>query len=399
MKFFKKDELKLLWPFYFDALFVTILFIFPAFYIIYFRDIGFSLAQIGFLMSSMYLAGVLFEIPTGAVADIFGRKFSTILGLFLSGLVIISIMFFGNFYLLLFLFFLLGMVGTLVSGADDAWIVDFLHHKKKKNLIHEFYTKRHSFMNMAVLVAGIVGALLVKKFGLGIIWPITGGSMILTSILFLFGEEHFVKKKQSLKKHTKELLCHTKNSISYSLKHKTISLILTASIIIMFMIIFAGEITWYPFLQDLGFQEHWFGYLFSAGFFLGVFIPYFTKPLIKKIGGYKKYLMTVLSLMFLLLFLIGFINSLILVIIIYILFMSMYDFYGPVREIFFQKFVPGKMRATIGSFKNMITALAAIIVYPLAGFVADKISPQYTIFIGAFILIPVIILYSKIKEN
>lgn len=398
MGFFKKDELKLLWPFYLDSLFVTILFIFPAFYIIYFRNVGFSLAQIGFFVSSMSLAGVLFEIPTGAIADIFGRKFSTILGLFLSGLAIISIMFFENFYLLLFLFFLVGMAGTLVSGADDAWIVDLLHHKKKKNLIHEFYTKRHSFMSVALLMAGIIGALLVKKFGLGIIWPITGGSMILTSIIFLFGKEHFVRKKQSIKKHTEKLLYHTKNSISYSLKHKTISLILTASVIIMFMMIFAGDITWYPFLQDLGFQEHWFGYLFSATFAFGIFIPYFTKPLIKKIGGYKKYLMAVLSLMFLLLFLIGFINSFVFVIVIYILFMSMYDFYGPVREIFFQKFVPGKMRATIGSFKNMVTALAVIIAYPLVGFVADKIGPQYTIFIGAFILIPVIILYSKIKE-
>ncbi len=398
MGFFKKDELKLLWPFYFDALFITILFIFPAFYIIYFRNIEFSLVQIGFFMSSMCLAEILFEIPTGVIADIFGRKPSTILGLFLSGLAIISIMFFENFYLLLFLFFLLGMFGTLISGADEAWVVDLLHHKKKKNLIHEFYSKRHSFMSVAILVTGIIGALLVKKFGLGIIWPVTGGSMILTSIIFLFGKEHFVKKKQKYKKQVKKLLSHTKNSIKYSLKHKTISLILIASVIMMFVFVFAGNLTWYPFLQDLGFQEHWFGYLFSASCFFGIFIPYFTKPLIKKIGGYRKYFVLILSLMFLLLFLIGFISALVLIIIIYILFISMYDFYGPVREIFFQKFVPGKMRATIGSFKNMTTALAAIIIYPLVGFIADKISPQYTIFIGAFILIPVIILYSKIKE-
>jgi len=398
MGFFKKDELKLLWPFYFDALFITILFIFPAFYIIYFRNIEFSLVQIGFFMSSMCLAEILFEIPTGVIADIFGRKPSTILGLFLSGLAIISIMFFENFYLLLFLFFLFGVFGTLISGADEAWVVDLLHHKKKKNLIHEFYSKRHSFMSVAILVTGIIGALLVKKFGLGIIWPVTGGSMILTSIIFLFGKEHFVKKKQKYKKQVKKLLSHTKNSIKYSLKHKTISLILIASVIMMFVFVFAGDLTWYPFLQDLGFQEHWFGYLFSASCFLGIFIPYFTKPLIKKIGGYRKYFVLILSLMFLLLFLIGFISALVLIIIIYILFISMYDFYGPVREIFFQKFVPGKMRATIGSFKNMTTALAAIIIYPLVGFIADKISPQYTIFIGAFVLIPVIILYSKIKE-
>jgi len=47
MIFFKKDELKLLWPFYFDALIISILFIIPAFSILYFLGIGLSLTQIG----------------------------------------------------------------------------------------------------------------------------------------------------------------------------------------------------------------------------------------------------------------------------------------------------------------------------------------------------------------
>ncbi|MFA4953154.1 MAG: MFS transporter [Candidatus Pacearchaeota archaeon] len=396
--FFKKDELRLLWPFYFDCLFVSIFFLYPAFYVIYMRDLGLSLFQIGLLTSSMSLSAVLFEIPTGAIADIFGRKLSVILGLFLSGLIVISVFFFKDFYTLLFLFFIWGAVGTLMSGAGEAWVVDLLKHEKRKNLIQEYYIKRHSFFSFAFLIMGVVGALLVKKFGLSVIWPITGGSMLITSFVFLFAKEHFIKKKQKISKHIKELFSHSKKSINYSINHQGIFLMLLGVIGLALIVSLAGDITWYPLLQNLGFKEYWFGYLFSATFALGIFIPYFIKPLIKISGGYVKYLLIILSVQFLLLFLMGFVNILIPILLIYILFMTTYDFFHPADITLFQKFVPSPMRATIGSFRNMLMSLIAIIFFPLAGFIADKIGPQNTIFIGAFVLIPMIIIYSKIKE-
>jgi len=399
MKFLKKDELKLLWPFYIDALIISMLFLLPPFSLIYFRGIGLSLTQIGFLVSSSASAMILFEIPTGAIADIFGRKFSTILGAFLSGLTLILIFFFNEFYIILILFFLWGAFGTLMSGADEAWIVDLLKHKKRKNLIHEFYTKRHSFISAGLLVSGILGALLVKKFGLGIIWPITGGSMILTSIILLFGQEYFIKKKQNIKKQFNHLILHTKKSINFSLNNQPILFLMIISIILVFVSSFTGEITWLPFLQNLGLQEHWFGYLFSFIMVFGIFIPYLSKPLSKRFGGYKKYLIIVLSITAIFLFLVEFINTLVLAIILFVLFMIMWDFYTPVKLIYFQKFVPGKIRATVGSFNTMVASLVVIIASPLAGFTADKIGPQNTIFIASFILIPVIILYSKIRDK
>ena len=106
MAFFKKDELKLLWPFYLDSIVSTMLWLFPIFYVIYMKNIGLSLGQIGLLASSYALASLIFELPTGAIADIYGRKFSTILGMFLCGIVMTSTMFFNSFYIFLILFFL-----------------------------------------------------------------------------------------------------------------------------------------------------------------------------------------------------------------------------------------------------------------------------------------------------
>ena len=113
----------------------------------------------------------------------------------------------------------------------------------------------------------------------------------------------------------------------------------------------------------------------------------------------KKYLIITLALMAIILFATGFTRILIPVLLIYLLFNAIGDFFMPVDKVFFQKFIPTKMRATLVSFKSMAYSIGGIIAPPVAGFIADKITPQYTIFIASFILIPAIILYSKIKNS
>ena len=152
-------------------------------------------------------------------------------------------------------------------------------------------------------------------------------------------------------------------------------------------------------MQNLGFKEHWFGYLASAGYILGIIVPYWTKSLTKRLGGYKKYLVFFLVLQLLLILSVFFANGLFLAIGIYIIFFTTYDFYGPVRSTFFQHFLPSKMRATISSFQSMLYSLVAIIAAPLAGFMADKIGPQNTISIGGLLLIPAIIIYLRINDS
>lgn len=401
MSFFKKGELKLLWPFYFNDLFMSMIFLYPIFYVLYFREMGFSLMHIGFLASAYSLGLILFEIPTGAIADIWGRKVSTVLGWSLAGIAMFAVMFTSNFYIILALFFIRGVFSTLRSGAEDAWVVDLLKHKKRKELIHDFYAKRQSFLSAGMLVSGIIGAFLVKIFGLWIIWPVTGIIMILTAFVFLFGQEHFVKLKkvQGIAQRAKAIFAHSMKSIHYSMKHNVLSLLIFSGLICMIVTEFAYDLTWYPFLQNLGFKEHWFGYLISASCVLGIFIPYFTKALSIRAGGYKKYIIIVLLLQVFLLLSVLFAKWLLMAVIIYLLFMISFDFYGPARVAFYQHFLPSKMRATIDSFRNMLYSLVGIIAAPLAGFIADKIGPQNTIAIGGILLIPAILLYFKIKGD
>lgn len=398
-KIFEKGELKLLWPFYFAPLILGIFILENIFQIPYFIEIGFSLTQVGFLISAIGFGSLLFEVPTGAIADIFGRKFSVVLGITLSGLIFLLTFFIKDFVIFLFLFFILGVAMTLISGAKDAWVIDLLKHNRKKHLIQDYYSKYASLSATGLFLAGLVGAFLVGKFGLKIIWPVTGIAFLLNALIYMFAKEHFIKKKSNVKKQLKQIAIHSKKSISYSLKHKIILSILFSSFIILFVGAFAGRITWYPLLQNYGFNNSWFGYLASVSSLLTIFAPIFIKSLVKKFGSYKKYLLFILVLIFISFISILFVNILIPAILIFLISQFLWRMFSPARQTFFQSFIPSKMRATITSFRTMWVGLAAVISTPLAGFIADKIGPQYTIAIGGLMTIPAIILYWKIKEK
>jgi len=398
--FFKKDELKLLWPFYFDALFATMFYIAAAFEVIYFFELGFSLTQIGFLLSALSLSIFIFEIPTGVFADIFGRKKSTIFGFFLSAFAIFMIFFTHNFYLLLVIFFMWGLGQTFISGAQDAWIVDHLKQNKREELVQEFYVKQHSFYSFSLLFSGLIGAWLVQSFGLSIIWIITAASFIPDIILFsLFAKENFPRKKKSLKDEYQGFINHTKESTKYAFNHKVIFSLLVIGAISVFVMAFSDFLTWQPLLRNLGFQEHWFGYLFSGLMVFGIFGPYVAKFIAKKLNNNALYLMYVSLLVFIVLFFVKFTSILWIFVLLFLLYYVISrDLYLPIFQPFFQKHIPSKMRATVGSFNSMISSGMFIVAMPLAGFIADNIGPQNTIFIGAFVMIPVIILYSKLRS-
>lgn len=85
---------------------------------------GFSLTEIGLLESLYHVASFVFEVPTGYVADRFGKKASLLCG---QALKIISalLLVFGGGNLMLYIGFMLGAVaGTFLSGATGALIYE-----------------------------------------------------------------------------------------------------------------------------------------------------------------------------------------------------------------------------------------------------------------------------------
>jgi len=397
MKFFKQGELKLLWPFYLDALISPMLFFMPAFIILYFRDLGFSLFQISLLTMMMPLFMLLFEIPTGAIADVYGRKFSVLLGALIEGVAIFSIFFLDNFYALMFAFALVGFGSTFNSGAREAWITDLLK-KEKKNFLHGYFAKSGSIDGIGLVVSGILGAFLVKQFGLSIIWIVAGISFFVTFLLLGFAKEHFVKRKVKIKDSFKSLTKQSKVSINYVRHHKVLFLFLIATALIVFANEFNGALAWVPFLQNLGFPEHAFGYLWSAMGVMGIFAPLISLKFLKK-GKERKFILTAILLTIFVLTLVIFVKSILFA---FLIILSQLFFGGmshPVERSYFHKFIKSKLRATVGSVESMLIGIVGVLAMPLAGLSVDYFGARYTILISALLMIPSAIIFFKIKDG
>lgn len=398
MKLFEKEEWKILWPFYINV-FITFSFflIFP-YWVIYFSEIGLTFTQIGIVWAIFSFFPILFEIPTGAIADIFGRKFAVISEGILTSIILFLIIFTRNFYLLLIIMALWGVIKTLSSGSYDAWVIDLLKFKRKKRLIHNFYIKIQSFSSLGVLISGVLATLTYKYLGMNSLWIISSISCLLVSILLIFTtKENFKKHKFNLKNSFSRTLRFSKEGIKFSIKHEVVKFIILAS----FFISLAGAVSnlsWQPFLKNVGLPLEYLGIFYSGMAFFLIIVPFLQKPLLRllKLEKYYLSLRTILELVLVLL--IYFVISPLYAIILLILIAGLDELTFGVRETYLQNFIPSKIRATVGSVSSMIRSLAGAIGLIIGGIFVDTFGPQLTIVYSAFFLIPAIIFYLLIKE-
>ena len=133
MKF--KEELSTVGFFYLASAFFWIAMgIMAGYWVLYYASLGLSFTIIGLIFIANSSAMFIFEIPTGAIADIFGRKVSVGISYLTTGIAYLLVFFSGtNIFLLILFNFIAGIGWTMESGAFEAWFIDTVKHKKKSN--------------------------------------------------------------------------------------------------------------------------------------------------------------------------------------------------------------------------------------------------------------------------
>lgn len=398
MKIFEKGELKLLWPFYLEYFIASSIFLIPIFSVLYFNHLGLSFFQIGILLAVSSLTQLILEIPTGAFADIYGRKKSVLLGYFIEGICMFSLFFVKRYSLILFLFALWGIGMTFSSGSKDAWIVDSINRKNKK-LVHNFFNKQQSIISLGLIISGIIGAFFVQLFSIRIIWLMAAISYVSSiTLLSIFAEEIHDSKHIKVKNSYKNLINQSKKTFSYGYKHHVLFYYLSATFIFAFGIFFISSLSWTPLLKNFNFPDYAIGYVGSLLAFVSMIAPFFSKNTVKnkKERNFIIYCLTASALVTLLIL---FANSWLYVLAILLITELFINMRGPVSEVYFHRFIPQKLRATMGSIKSMLISMASILSFLIGGYLIDLIGPRYTFFIYTPLIIPVIWIYLKIKDK
>jgi MFS family permease len=161
----------------------------PIFVIFLIEERGLTLAQIALLETVFSLTSLSAEVPTGGVADRFGRRTSILLG---SATLAGAIVFFAlapSFGWLAGAYFVWAIARTLESGADSAFVYDSLSAVGHESQFAQIIGRAQAFWLAGALSASLIGAPLAALIGLQPVILMGGGSSLLAAgVAFTFVE-------------------------------------------------------------------------------------------------------------------------------------------------------------------------------------------------------------------
>ena len=124
---------------------------------LYYEDNGFSEGE-SFMLKAAYSAAiVLFEVPSGYLADVMGRKRTLILGSILGTLGFAIYAGFSGFYAFLLAEITLGIGQSFISGSDSALLYDTLAYNQRTDDYIKYEARQYSIGNISEAVAGLIG--------------------------------------------------------------------------------------------------------------------------------------------------------------------------------------------------------------------------------------------------
>lgn len=359
---------------------------------LYFLENDFS--QFEYLTLHAIYSGViaLFEVPSGYVADVWGRKKALVWGCLMGviGFAVYSIS--GEFAYFLIAEILLGIGQSLISGADSALLYDTLLERKqeKKYLLHEGY------ISALGNVAEVSAALFVSVFILSTYRQYYYLQTLVT-LVGLIATFFLVEPKS----HQIKLLGNFKEVIAIvkAVLHgnKALRNLILFSSIIGFSSLTMAWIT-QPILEHIEIEKNHFGYWWAAFNTLVALGSLSAFWLVKRMKIIQSILFTGIPLS--LLFFAIILNTKIAVLIPLAIFFFIRGTAHPVLKNLINQLTTSEQRATVLSVRSLFIRLLFLMMGPLLGVVSENISLQMAILLcGITVTIPAALFFFLIKNS
>lgn len=134
---------------------------FDPFLVLFFRDVGLSFLAIGTLISIREIATNVLEIPTGVLADVFGRRRAMLFG-FSAYLISFVLFYLGStFWMFAIAMIVFAFGDTFRSGTHKAMILEHLRLSGKEDRKVFYYGKTRAASQLGSALASLVAAGLV----------------------------------------------------------------------------------------------------------------------------------------------------------------------------------------------------------------------------------------------
>jgi len=354
-------------------------------------EAGLSIVE-AFAANAFFTAGmVLFEIPTGVIADSKGRRLSYLLGtVTLAITTLLYLVLFWTqapFVLWALVSLFLGLGFTFFSGATDAWLVDALKFTKFKGQLDSVFGKAQVVGGISMLVGSVGGGLIAQFSNLGVPYIVRAGLLVVTFIVALvfmrdlgFAPEARVKYRHAVK----QILT---TSLRFGFGKPAVRWVILAAPFIsgvMVYVFYALQ----PYLLELygDSTAYWIAGLAAAivagaQIIGGLLVPVFRRLFKRRTAV----LLFGTAISAVILVLLGLFPNFYFVIAMVVIWGLLGSAITPVRQAYLNDLIPSKQRATVLSFDSLLGSSGGVVSQPALGKAADVYSYGFSYIIAGIV--------------
>lgn len=340
-------------------------------------DAGLTVTE-AFVANAFFTGGqVLFEIPTGVVADVRGRRVSFLLGtatLFASTLAYLWLwQVKGPMWAWAVVSVLLGLGFTFFSGATEAWLVDGLKAAGYKDELDTVFAKGSIANGVAMLTGTVAGGFAAQLTDLGVPYMMRIAALGLTFLIALFFMHDEGFKPKERKGFFAEVADVAGEAIEFGLRKAAVRWMMLSAPFVGGVGIFAFY-AMQPYLLQLYGETAGYGIAGLAAAVVagaqivgGMLVPFASSIFSKR----TSVLVVGLLLSTCALVLIGVVGIFWLVLVLLSVWAIVFAMVTPVRQAYLNGMLPSEQRATVLSTDNMLASVGAVVSQPVLGKVAD----------------------------
>jgi MFS family permease len=331
-----------------------------------------------FAANAIYTLGlVLFEIPTGIVADIWGRRTSYLLGaaIQLVGNLLYFWMWYskGPFWGWGAASLLLGFGYTFFSGALEAWLVDALKHVGYEGDLDPIFAKNQIVTGAAMLVGTIAGGFIAQMATLGTPYLVRAGLQLVSFFVALAVMKEIGFSAERSTGVVKQVKALTVAGWKYGIKNRPVRWVMLAAPFYMGTGIY-GFYAAQPYLLDLFGDHRAIGIagIAAAGIGATQVAGGFAVPYIRRwFGRRTDVLLACAALTTASLVVMGLVHIFAVVVGMLLLWAVAFAANAPIRQAYINALIPSRERATVLSFDSMVESTGGVVFQPLFGRIAD----------------------------
>jgi MFS family permease len=352
-------------------------------------DAGLSNLE-AFAANAFFTAGMMiFEVPTGVVADTWGRRTSYLLGtLTLSASTFLYYLLWvteGSFWWWAVVSMLLGLGFTFFSGAVEAWLVDAMRFAEYEGGLEVVFGRGQMIGGVAMLGGSVAGGVIAQATSLGVPFLLRVG-VLLAMFVLAYRLMHDLGFTPAAEAHPLDAVKTVFNaSIDHGLKNPPVRWVMLAAPFGAGV----GIYTFYalqPFLLDLyGDPDAYSVAGLAAAIVAGSqILGGFAAP---KIRGLFRKRTTALILgtlaSALSLALLGFTDSFWIALALLVIWGMIFAAEMPIQQAYLNDMIPSQQRATVLSFNSLMGSSGGVVIQPILGKTADAYSYANSFLVGA----------------